>query len=66
MSDRPPSSKRAPNSANPTRANIARVYDAALGGRDNYEIDRKTIAEIDRVFPAINMAWANRNFLIRA
>jgi S-adenosyl methyltransferase len=50
----------------PTRASIARVYDAALGGKDNYEIDRKVIAEIDRVLPATGIAWANRNFLIRA
>jgi S-adenosyl methyltransferase len=65
MSSAPPSDEPPPG-VDPTRASIARVYDAALGGRDNYEIDRKVVAEIDRVLPATSIAWANRNFLIRA
>jgi hypothetical protein len=66
MSSALPSDKRPPAGVDPTRASIARVYDAALGGKDNYEIDRKVIAEIDQVLPATGIAWANRNFLIRA
>lgn len=66
MSPAQPRDKRPPVGVDPTRASIARVYDAALGGKDNYEIDRKIIADINRVVPAIEMAWANRNFLIRA
>jgi hypothetical protein len=66
MSSAQSSDKRPPIGVDPTRASIARVYDAALGGKDNYEIDRKIIVDLDRVVPAIGIARANRNFLIRA
>jgi SAM-dependent methyltransferase len=56
----------APVGVDPTRASIARVYDAALGGKDNYAIDRGVLEEISKVTPDIQiMAWANRNWLIR-
>jgi SAM-dependent methyltransferase len=48
------------------KASIARVYDAFLGGRDNYEIDREVVQRIQRVAPEMGRtAWDNRNFLIR-
>jgi hypothetical protein len=49
-----------------TKASIARVYDAALGGKDNYEIDREVIRRIAQIAPEIGqVGWDNRNFLIR-
>jgi len=56
-----------PVGVDPSRASIARVYDAALGGKDNYEIDREVLAQVRRVAPEVNdLAWSNRNFLTRA
>jgi len=56
-----------PVGVDPTRASIARVYDAALNGKDNYEIDRAVLAQVRTVAPQVNdLAWANRNFLTRA
>jgi hypothetical protein len=50
-----------------TRASIARVYDAALNGKDNFEIDREVLRQVAAVAPQVNdLAWSNRNFLIRA
>jgi hypothetical protein len=50
-----------------TKANIARVYDAFLNGKDNYEIDREVVRRVHLVTPeATRMAWDNRNFLTRA
>jgi SAM-dependent methyltransferase len=66
-----PDATKAPSS-NPvgvdtTRASIARVYDAALNGKDNFEIDREVLRQVAAVAPQVNdMAWSNRNFLIRA
>jgi SAM-dependent methyltransferase len=49
------------------RASIARVYDAALGGTDNFEIDRQVLAQVRQVAPEVNdLAWSNRKFLARA
>lgn len=56
-----------PVGVDPTRASVARVYDAALNGKDNYAIDREVLAQVRAVAPEVNdLAWANRNFLIRA
>jgi SAM-dependent methyltransferase len=50
----------------PTVASIARVYDAFLGGKDNYEVDRDVFHRVQRVTPeAAQLAWDNRQFLIR-
>lgn len=50
-----------------TRASIARVYDAALNGKDNYQVDREVLAQVRTVAPQVNeLAWANRDFLIRS
>lgn len=61
-----PESSRVPVGVDPTRASIARVYDAFLGGKDNYEIDRQTRDKVLAVAPeAADMALENRAFLIR-
>lgn len=49
-----------------THANIARVYDAVLGGKDNFEVDRQAAAALERVLPHQSAAaWANRRWLQR-
>ncbi|HJT04309.1 MAG TPA: SAM-dependent methyltransferase [Pseudonocardiaceae bacterium] len=50
----------------PTKASIARVYDAFLNGKDNYEIDREVFRRVQHVAPECALlAWDNRQFLIR-
>ncbi|WP_048876288.1 SAM-dependent methyltransferase [Saccharomonospora saliphila] len=62
-----PAPSSVPVGVDDTRASIARVYDAALGGKDNYAIDREVLEQARAVTPEISeMAWANRNFLVRA
>jgi hypothetical protein len=66
-----PDATKAPSSTpvgvDTTRASIARVYDAALNGKDNFEIDREVLRQVATVAPQVNdLAWSNRNFLIRA
>jgi hypothetical protein len=49
-----------------TKASIARVYDAFLNGKDNYEVDREVFRRVKQVAPeAATLAWDNRNFLTR-
>ncbi|WP_306356801.1 MULTISPECIES: SAM-dependent methyltransferase [unclassified Nocardia] len=56
----------APVGVDITRASIARVYDAALGGKDNFEVDREVLEQVRAVAPQVaELAWANRDFLIR-
>ncbi|TDE09095.1 SAM-dependent methyltransferase [Jiangella asiatica] len=62
-----PQTGRVPVGVDPSRASIARVYDAALGGNDNYEIDREVLRRVAAAAPEVNdLAVENRNFLIRA
>lgn len=62
-----PSDVAAPVYIDTTKASIARVYDAFLYGKDNYEIDREVLRRVQRVAPeAATLAWDNRAFLIRA
>ncbi|MGB9282012.1 MAG: SAM-dependent methyltransferase [Pseudonocardiaceae bacterium] len=64
--DARPSVDAVPAYIDTTKACIARVYDAALGGKDNYEIDREVIRQVKQVAPEVGkMAWDGRNFLIR-
>src|ERR1700758_5563041 len=45
----------------------ARMYNAYLGGKDNYPVDRQAVREVLRDFPEVPaIAQANRAFLIRA
>jgi hypothetical protein len=49
-----------------TKASIARVYDAFLNGKDNYEVDREVLRRVQQVAPeAIRLGGDNRDFLIR-
>jgi hypothetical protein len=52
---------------NPTVANVARVYDCLLGGKDNFAADRQAAARLlDAVPGAAVAARENRAFLSRA
>jgi S-adenosyl methyltransferase len=50
-----------------TRPHPARMYDALLGGKDNYAADRQAVREVLRAAPEVrDSARANRAFLQRA
>jgi SAM-dependent methyltransferase len=57
---------RVPPGIDPTKPNIARVYDYQLGGKDNYAIDREVARQIQQLVPeAPRVAQENRAFLRR-
>lgn len=50
-----------------TRPHPARMYNAYLGGKDNYAADREAVRQVLRVAPELrDTARANRAFLQRA
>src|SRR5918992_2765825 len=56
-----------PAGIDPTKPNVARVYDYLLGGKDNFAVDRELGEEILRMVPdAKEAGMANRGFLRRA
>ncbi|MFI7133092.1 SAM-dependent methyltransferase [Nonomuraea sp. NPDC050153] len=58
--------KRAPRRVNTSSSNVSRVYDFMLGGKDNYEADRRTALRALEIAPdAPEAARANREFLGR-
>ncbi len=60
------SDPKPPVGVDPTRASIARVYDAGLEGKDNYEIDREVVRQLKQVAPEIvQFTKDHRKFLIR-
>jgi len=62
----PQSAVRVPVGVDPTRASIARVYDATLGGKDNYKIDRDVAKRIEEIAPRqSDVARMNRRWLTR-
>lgn len=67
MSDsHPQSGVRVPVGVDPTRASIARVYDATLGGKDNYAVDREVVKLIEEIAPGqSDVARMNRRWLVR-
>jgi SAM-dependent methyltransferase len=61
-----PAREVAPVYIDTTKASVARVYDAFLNGKDNYEIDREVLRRVQQVAPeATQLGWDNRSFLIR-
>ncbi|MGB7797410.1 MAG: SAM-dependent methyltransferase [Pseudonocardiaceae bacterium] len=64
--DAPLSDDATPAYIDLAKASIARVYDAFLNGKDNYEIDREVFRRVQQVAPECALlAWDNRQFLIR-
>ncbi len=50
-----------------SRPSAARMYDYAIGGKDNYEVDRRAVHQVAQLVPEFRaVAQANRGFLIRA
>ncbi|OEV05158.1 SAM-dependent methyltransferase [Streptomyces oceani] len=50
-----------------TTASVARMYDFALDGKDNYAVDRAAVAELYKIAPSSKpLALGNRRFLQRA
>jgi hypothetical protein len=55
------------NTFNPAVPNVARIYDFLLGGKDNFESDRRAAQELVQAVPgAVTAARENREFLRRA
>lgn len=55
-----------PPSVDTTKPSVARVYDAGLGGKDNYEVDRELVRQLEKIAPEVRqIALENRAFLIR-
>jgi hypothetical protein len=49
------------------RPSPARMYDYALGGKDNFDVDRAAVHAVGEIIPEFrDVALANRGFLIRA
>ncbi|MGH3696358.1 MAG: SAM-dependent methyltransferase [Pseudonocardiaceae bacterium] len=64
--DAPLSDEVVPAYIDTSRASIARVYDAFLNGKDNYEVDREVLRRVQQVAPgAVRLGTDNRDFLIR-
>lgn len=58
--------QRVPSSVDTTTPSIARTYDACLDGKDNFEVDREVLDQVQDVLPGFKgMARENRNWLIR-
>jgi hypothetical protein len=54
-------------SFDPTRPNVARVYDCLLGGKTNFAVDRDEAARLLKAYPLLGeLARENRQFLARA
>lgn len=57
---------RTPAGVDTSRASIARTYDAGLGGKDNFEVDRRALDAILEIAPGMravsrrNRAWLRR------
>lgn len=63
---RPSAVGRSPAGVDTSRASIARVHDASLGGKDNFEVDRRALEAVLEVAPGMsevsrrNRAWSRR------
>ncbi|MDA8371080.1 MAG: SAM-dependent methyltransferase [Nocardiopsaceae bacterium] len=49
-----------------SRPTVARTYDALLGGKDNFEVDRQAAVEVEKLNPGtMQLVQDNRAFLVR-
>jgi hypothetical protein len=56
-----------PPDVDPDKASPARMYDYALGGPDNFAVDRAAVEQVGEIIPSFrDVALANRGFLFRA
>ncbi|MQA06257.1 MAG: hypothetical protein GEV07_27245 [Streptosporangiales bacterium] len=50
-----------------SKPSLARVYDALLGGKDNFDVDRALLQQLVQLTPEMPaVARSNRRWLIRA
>jgi len=62
-----PRAHRLPPQIDTSKPSLARVYDALLGGKDNFDVDRALLAQMVELTPEMPaVARANRRWLIRA
>lgn len=62
-----PPTNTIPTTIDTTKASIARVYDAFLGGKDNYEVDRAVYEQVKTIAPqSPELARDFRTWLIRS
>jgi SAM-dependent methyltransferase len=56
-----------PGGIDTNRPSVARMYDYYLDGKDNYQVDRDAVDQVEAAMPEIRqLAWENRAFLRRA
>jgi S-adenosyl methyltransferase len=56
-----------PTGADPSRPSVARMYDYYLEGKDNFQVDRDAVAQVEKAMPDVRqLARENRAFLRRA
>ncbi|HKT00777.1 MAG TPA: SAM-dependent methyltransferase [Rugosimonospora sp.] len=56
-----------PEGVDVTVPNAARVYDAALGGSHNFQVDREFVDQAEQMWPGVSvLAHVNRSYLGRA
>ncbi|WP_157251352.1 SAM-dependent methyltransferase [Nonomuraea typhae] len=52
-----------PPGVDPTRPSLARVYDALLGGTENFGVDREVVERLTNAVPeVVDLVWCNRAF----
>ncbi|MQA03578.1 MAG: hypothetical protein GEV07_12945 [Streptosporangiales bacterium] len=62
----PPADKPLPAEIDTTKPSLARVYDAMLGGKDNFDVDRDLYEKMSELVPETRqIAWDNRALLNR-
>ncbi|MBP2326423.1 hypothetical protein JOF56_006808 [Kibdelosporangium banguiense] len=58
--------RESPSAIDPNRPNVARIFNALLGGKDNYQVDRDVRDRLLERAPALgDLAWDVRSFVGR-
>lgn len=56
-----------PDGIDTSRPSVARMYDYYLNGKDNFQVDRDAVDQVEAAMPEIRqLAWENRAFLRRS
>jgi SAM-dependent methyltransferase len=66
LRDAMPAAVEPPPEIDTTRPSFARAYDFALGGKNNFEVDRRAVGQLAATFPGMSpLAKDSRSFLRR-